>query len=56
MEEQAAGWEGLTNRQYSAPGTQTSGYKFGFGQDGYGRGSSDGVGGAGSRILWRNNK
>lgn len=50
------GWEGLTNRQYSLPGTQISGYKFGVGQDGYGRGSSDGVGGAGSRILWRNNK
>lgn len=42
------GWEGLTNRNtYSFPGTQTNGYKFGIGQDGYGVGASDGVGGAG---------
>ena len=41
------GWEGLTNRIYSVPGTQTSGYKFGIGQDGYGVGKNDGVAGSG---------
>ena len=41
------GLEGLTNRKISVPGTQTSGYKFGIGQDGYGTGKNDGVGGAG---------
>lgn len=41
------GLEGLTNRVYATPGTQNSGYKFGIGQDGYGVGASDGVGGAG---------
>ena len=41
------GLEGLTNRERSVPGTQTSGYKFGIGQDGYGVGESDGVAGAG---------
>ena len=38
---------GLTNRAIALPGTQTSGYKFGIGQDGYGTGDSDGVAGAG---------
>lgn len=32
----------------SLPGTQTSGYKFGIGMDGYGTGKSDGVAGGGS--------
>ena len=41
------GLNGLTNRERSKPGTQTSGYKFGIGQDGYGVGDSDGVAGAG---------
>ncbi len=41
------GLNGLTNRERSKPGTQTSGYKFGIGQDGYGVGSSDGVAGSG---------
>lgn len=41
------GLNGLTNRTRSKPGTQTSGYKFGIGQDGYGVGDSDGVAGAG---------
>ena len=41
------GLNGLTNREHSKPGTQTSGYKFGIGQDGYGVGSSDGVAGSG---------
>ena len=41
------GLEGLTNRERAVPGKQTSGYKFGIGQDGYGTGNSDGVGGAG---------
>ena len=41
------GLNGLTNRECSKPGTQTSGYKFGIGQDGYGVGDSDGVAGAG---------
>ena len=41
------GLKGLTNRTRSKPGTQTSGYKFGIGQDGYGVGSSDGVAGSG---------
>ncbi len=38
---------GLTNRAIALPGTQTGGYKFGIGQDGYGTGNSDGVAGAG---------
>lgn len=38
---------GLTNREKSIPGSQTSGYKFGIGQDGYGIGDSDGVAGSG---------
>ena len=37
----------LTNRTRSKPGTQTSGYKFGIGQNGYGVGSSNGVAGSG---------
>lgn len=41
------GLKGLTNREPSKPGTQTSGYKFGIGQDGYGVGDSDGVAGSG---------
>ena len=41
------GLKGLTNRTRSKPGTQTSGYKFGIGQDGYGVGSSNGVAGSG---------
>ena len=41
------GLNGLTNRERSKPGTQTSGYKFGIGQDGYGVGSSNGVAGSG---------
>ena len=41
------GLNGLTNRTRSKPGTQTSGYKFGIGQDGYGVGDSDGVAGSG---------
>ena len=41
------GLNGLTNRTRSKPGTQTSGYKFGIGQDGYGTGSSNGVAGSG---------
>ena len=41
------GLNGLTNRTRSKPGTQTSGYKFGIGQDGYGVGSSNGVAGSG---------
>lgn len=41
------GLKGLTNRTRSVPGTQTSGYKFGVGQDGYGTGDSDGVAGSG---------
>ena len=41
------GLKGLTNRTRSKPGTQTSGYKFGIGQDGYGVGDSDGVAGSG---------
>ena len=41
------GLNGLTNRTRSKPGTQTSGYKFGIGQDGYGVGSSNGVPGSG---------
>ena len=41
------GLEGLTNRKISVPGTQISGYQFGIGQDGYGTGKNNGVGGAG---------
>ena len=41
------GLKGLTNRTRSKPGTQTSGYKFGIGQNGYGVGSSNGVAGSG---------
>jgi len=41
------GLSGLTNRARSKPGTQTSGYKFGIGQNGYGTGKSDGVAGSG---------
>ena len=41
------GLKGLTNRTRSKPGTQTSGYKFGIGQDGYGVGASNGVAGSG---------
>ena len=41
------GLKGLTNRTRSKPGTQTSGYKFGIGQDGYGVSSSNGVAGSG---------
>ena len=41
------GLNGLTNRTRSKPGTQTSGYKFGIGQNGYGVGSSNGVAGSG---------
>lgn len=39
---------GLTNRSLSKPGTQTSGYKFGIGQNGYGTGNSNGVAGSGA--------
>lgn len=38
---------GFSNRANSKPGTQTTGYKFGIGQDGYGTGNGDGVGGSG---------
>lgn len=39
---------GETNDNYAQPGTQTSGYKFGIGQDGQGAGGgNDGVPGAG---------
>ena len=41
------GLKGLSNRARALPGTQTSGYKFGIGQDGYGTGSSNGVAGSG---------
>ena len=44
----AGGLEGNTTNPATKPGTQNSGYKFGIGEDGYGTGSSDGVGGAGS--------
>ena len=50
------GLEGLTNREKAEPGTQTSGYKFGVGQDGYGTGISDRSWWIGIRILWRNNE
>ena len=38
---------GLTNRDKSIPGNQTSGYKFGIGQNGTGVGDSNGVAGSG---------
>ena len=41
------GLEGFTNRTNSQPGTQTTGYIFGIGQDGYGTGDNDGVAGSG---------
>ena len=43
----AGGLEGNTTNSSAKAGTQTSGYKFGIGQDGYGTGDSNGVGGAG---------
>lgn len=40
--------QGYSNNPSALGGTQTSGYKFGIGQNGEGLGYSDGVGGAGS--------
>ena len=42
-----AGFEGSSNNPTATGATQTAGYKFGIGQDGYGVGDSDGVAGAG---------
>ena len=43
----AGGLEGYAVNKNTVGGSQTRGYKFGIGQDGYGTGDSDGVAGAG---------
>ena len=48
------GLNGITYYAKSPAGNQTSGYALGIGKDAWGTGDSDGVGGGGSRILWRN--
>ena len=49
------GISGTTSYSGSPAGTQTSGYLFGIGRDGWGVADNDGVAGGGRRILWRTN-
>lgn len=50
------GVTGTTNYSVSPAGTQTSGYLFGIGRDGWGKADNDGVAGRWRRLLWWSNK